>query len=58
MVPPAQALEVLNQCLELGLLNVWLQPGAEDPASLEFLQGHNFNYLANACIMVQSRLRG
>ena len=57
VVPPEIALNILRQCLELGWMNVWLQPGAESAESLAFLQQHSFNYLANACIMVQSRLK-
>lgn len=56
VVPPTAAIRVLKKSLELGLKNVWLQPGAESPESLAFLQEHGFNYLANACIMVESRL--
>ncbi len=58
VVPPPIALGVLQTCLDLGLTNVWLQPGAESPAVIAFVQQHGFNYMANACIMVQSRLRG
>jgi len=57
VVPPEKTLTVLKKCLELGLLNVWVQPGAESPEVLKFLQENPFNYLANACIMVESRLR-
>lgn len=56
VVPPGATIRVLKMSLELGLKNVWLQPGAESPESLAFLQEHGFNYLANACIMVESRL--
>ena len=56
VVPPSVTIGVLKKSLELGLKNVWLQPGAESPESLAFLQEHGFNYLANACIMVESRL--
>jgi predicted CoA-binding protein len=58
VVPPPVTLGVLHACLDLGLTNVWIQPGAESPAVLAFVQEHEFNYMANACIMVQSRLRG
>jgi predicted CoA-binding protein len=54
VVPPRFTLHGLKQCLELGLMNVWIQPGAEDEAVLDFLEANGFNYLANACIMVQS----
>jgi hypothetical protein len=57
VVPPEETLLILQQCLELGLMNVWLQPGTESEANLTFLQEHSFNYLANACIMVQSRVK-
>ncbi len=56
VVPPPVAASVLRESLELGLSNVWLQPGAESPANLAFLQENGFNYLANACIMVESRI--
>ncbi len=57
VVPPPVAASVLKESLELGLDNVWLQPGAESPENLAFLQENGFNYLANACIMVESRIR-
>lgn len=57
VVPPQVTLNILQQCLDLGLKNVWLQPGAESPEVMTFLQGHDFNYLANTCIMLSSRLR-
>jgi predicted CoA-binding protein len=57
VVPPSVTRSVLRDCLALGLRNVWLQPGAESPENLEYLQEHDFNYLANACIMVASRLK-
>ena len=57
VVPPEVTSDILQQCLDLELTNVWLQPGAESPAVMAFLQENNFNYLANACIMVESRLK-
>jgi predicted CoA-binding protein len=57
VVPPEETTIVLRQCLELGFMNVWVQPGAESPGVLTMLQENGFNYLANACIMVESRLQ-
>lgn len=57
VVPPDATLDVLQQCLKLNLMNAWVQPGAESPEVLRFLQDHHFNYLANACIMIQSRFK-
>lgn len=55
VVPPDRTLDVLVDCLELGYTNVWIQPGAADDAVLEYLSFNEFNHLANACIMVQTR---
>ena len=55
VVPPHVTIRILKQCLDQGLDNIWLQPGAESPESLAYLQEHGFNYLANACIMIESR---
>lgn len=54
VVPPRRTLETLEQCLELGYTDVWIQPGAEDDAVLAYLDEHGFNHLANACIMVEA----
>ncbi len=58
VVPPPVALRVLEECVDLGLENVWLQPGAESPEVMSALEAGSFNYLANACIMVESRSKG
>lgn len=57
VVPPAATLNVLGKALELEMTNVWVQPGAESAEVMAYLTEHDFNYLANACIMVRSRLR-
>lgn len=54
VVPPDVTLPILRECQTLGLMNVWLQPGAEDPEVLDFLERQRFNYLAQTCIMVES----
>lgn len=55
VVPPETVLPILHECLALGLTRMWLQPGAESPEVLAFLDAHGFSYLAGACIMVESR---
>ena len=57
VVPASTTLNVLQQCLDLDLMNVWVQPGAESPEVIAFLQQNSFNYIANACIMVATRLK-
>ncbi len=56
VVPPEVGAGVLRECLDLGLMNVWLQPGAESPENLAFLLERGFNYITDDCIMVHTRL--
>ena len=57
VIPPSQTLSVLEEAKQLGLENVWVQPGAESPGVMRYLQEQGFNYLANSCIMVRTRLK-
>ncbi len=54
VVPPEETLAVLEQSLELGYTDVWIQPGAESMRVLEYLEDKSFNYLTGACIMVSA----
>jgi hypothetical protein len=57
VVPPQRTMRVLDLAEELGIKNIWVQPGAEDAAVMERLESGPFEYLANACIMVRSRAK-
>lgn len=56
VVPSYETLKVLEEAKQLGITNVWVQPGAESPAVMQYLQSEGFDYLADSCIMVRSRL--
>ncbi len=55
VVPGWIGIDVAREALELGHKGVWVQPGADSPQLVDFLQQNGFNYLADACIMVESR---
>ena len=57
VVPPQRTLRVLDRAEELGIKNIWVQPGAEDEAVMARLDEGPFQYLANACIMVRARAK-
>jgi predicted CoA-binding protein len=57
VVPPTRTLRVLEQAKDLGFTTVWVQPGAENEDVMDYLEEHDFDYLANACIMVRARVR-
>ncbi len=54
VVPPKITLQILNECLSLGLKKVWIQPGAGDESVREYLEKNEFTYLTDACVMVMS----
>ena len=55
VVPADQTMRVLQQVVALGLDNVWVQPGAEDPAVERFIEANGLTAVVNACIMVRTR---
>ena len=55
VVPPGIGLEVAREAVLLNYGNLWLQPGAEGPALVEFLDDNQVPFIADNCIMVTSR---
>ncbi|HNL70084.1 MAG TPA: CoA-binding protein, partial [Leptospiraceae bacterium] len=56
VIPPKLTLESLAQARELGMKKVWVQPGAGDEAVREYLDANSFEYLMDACVMVETRV--
>jgi uncharacterized protein len=52
VVPSAVTEEILKQCKELGLSRIWLQPGSESQASIDFCHANNLNIVHGVCVMV------
>jgi len=57
VVPPQRTLRTLQQASELGFTTVWIQPGAESDDVVAYLDDNGFDYVTDACIMVESRDR-
>jgi predicted CoA-binding protein len=55
VIPPKLTLAGLKEAESLGLKRVWIQPGAGDEAVRAYLDEHGFEYLMDACVMVQTR---
>ncbi|MCX7716515.1 MAG: CoA-binding protein [Endomicrobia bacterium] len=53
VTPPEVTIKILNQCVELGIDKVWLQPGAENAEVLNFCHSHKIKVVYNTCIMLQ-----
>lgn len=55
VVPPKIGMETIKKAVANGYDNFWLQPGAESEEIIEYLEQNQKNYLAYACVMVESR---
>jgi predicted CoA-binding protein len=56
VVPARKGFKVLEDCAEMGLRNIWIQPGAFSPQLREALESGDFNWIAEACVMVRARV--
>ena len=55
VVPSKRGIGVLEDCAEEGLRNIWIQPGAFSTEMQEVLEAGEFDWLAEACVMVRAR---
>ena len=51
VVPPEVTEEVIKECRALGLNNIWLQPGAESDAAIDYCRKHGLNVVHDVCVM-------
>lgn len=56
VIPARRGLKVLEDCAEAGIRNIWIQPGAFSPELESALEAGDFDWLANACVMVRARV--
>ena len=53
VVPPAVTEQIVEQCTELGIDKVWMQPGSENPKAIDFCRANKIKVLHGACIMIE-----
>lgn len=52
VTPPLITLTIVNQAIEKGIQNIWMQPGAEHQTAIDNCLKHNINIIANGpCIL-------
>ena len=54
VVPPKYTLLSLKEARDLKLKHIWVQPGAGDISVRDFLEGNDFEFLIDACVMVEA----
>lgn len=55
VVPPSITEQVVRQAAQLGLTRIWMQPGAESEAAIEYCREHGLQVVHDACAMVHKR---
>ena len=56
VVPPQVGIEVVREAKDLGIKNIWLQPGAEDKEIIQYATINNINLTYNQCFMVEQNI--
>lgn len=52
VVPPPVTEETLKECKTLGLTRIWLQPGAESEAAIQYCNDNGMTVLHDVCVMM------
>lgn len=55
VVPPKVGEQIMNNCSELGIKNVWLQPGANAASVVERAKDLDLNVVDHCCVLVELR---
>ncbi len=54
VVPAKRGIGVLGDCADAGIRNIWIQPGAFSSEMHDVLEAGEFEWLAEACVMVRA----
>jgi predicted CoA-binding protein len=52
VVPPEVTEQVLGECAQKGIRNVWMQPGSESKAALDFAVRNDMAVVSRECILM------
>ncbi len=55
VVPPAITEQIVREAHELGLMRIWMQPGAESDEAIRFCETHGMHLVYDDCAMVRKR---
>ncbi len=53
VVPASVTERVVDECNELGIKEIWMQPGSESDLAIEKAKKYGISVVANACFMVK-----
>lgn len=51
VVPPEITIKIIEQCHELGIKAIWMQPGSGSEEAVNLAEKYNMQVVSNACFM-------
>ena len=55
VVPPAVTEKIVEECKDLGIARVWMQPGSESERAINFCTQNRIKVVHDVCVMVKRR---
>jgi predicted CoA-binding protein len=55
VVPPKITEKTVEDCKELGINKVWMQPGSESDKAISFCRKNGIKILYNVCVMIERK---
>jgi predicted CoA-binding protein len=56
VVPHEVTEKIVDTCRELGIKEIWMQPGSESEKAIEKAKGFNISVISDACFMVVNNI--
>ncbi|AFM00461.1 MULTISPECIES: CoA-binding protein [Desulfitobacterium] len=55
IVPPHISEQIVDQCAQLGIKRIWMQPGAESDEALSKGRENHIKLITHECVLVETR---
>jgi predicted CoA-binding protein len=55
VTPPAVTERIVEECFELGIKRVWMQPGAENERAIRYCQDNSIKVVHDLCVMLEAQ---
>jgi len=55
VVPPSVTEKIIEECKELGVVKIWMQPGSESEKAIAFCRRNSIKEVHDVCVMVKRR---
>ena len=53
VVPPARGIDYIKEAIELGIKELWFQPGTFDETLLDLCEANDLDIVYHACVLVE-----